>query len=48
MGWLEFDRAEEAIKEGKAAVQRTITAGGFRAITEPRILSWQHPHDASS
>jgi len=35
MGWLEFDRAEEAIKEGKAAVQRTITAGAFEAITEP-------------
>ncbi|MDQ6999604.1 MAG: patatin-like phospholipase RssA [Mariprofundus sp.] len=32
MGLLEFDRAEEAIEEGTAAVERTLASGGFRLL----------------
>jgi len=32
MGLLEFDRSEEAIKEGALAVQRALTAGAFRHL----------------
>jgi NTE family protein len=32
MGWLEFDRAEEAIREGKQAVKRAVSAGAFHAL----------------
>jgi len=32
MGLLEFDRAEEAIEEGSAAVQRALASGGFRPL----------------
>jgi len=32
MGWLEFDRAAEAIREGRAAVRRAVAAGAFRTL----------------
>jgi len=32
MGWLEFDRAEEAIKAGKQAVKRALSAGAFHVL----------------
>jgi len=38
LGWLEFDRSEEAIKEGKQAVKRALSAGAFQTLlsaTEP-------------
>lgn len=32
MGLLEFDRSEEAIEEGAAAVERALASGGFRML----------------
>jgi len=32
LGWLEFDHAEEAIKEGKRAVKRALSSGAFFAV----------------
>ncbi|MFQ5344805.1 MAG: patatin-like phospholipase RssA [Mariprofundus sp.] len=32
MGLLEFDRSEEAVEEGKAAVKRALESGGFRML----------------
>jgi len=32
LGWLEFDRASEAIEEGSEAVKRALAAGSFRLL----------------
>ena len=32
LGWLEFDRSEEAIKEGEQAVRRAVSAGAFQSL----------------
>ncbi len=32
LGWLEFDRASEAIEEGSQAINRAHSAGSFRAL----------------
>jgi len=32
LGWLEFDRSEEAMKEGKQAVKRALSAGAFQTL----------------
>jgi len=32
LGWLEFDRSAEAIKEGKQAVKRALSAGAFQTL----------------